>query len=422
MYIRKLNIDSKTAKEARVIRKEYFCSKILPVLNMVENKETGYDFANYIINKERENNYGSYLYNQYSGQIEERLFREAEEAKYLNKNEPFVERVSYSNVIKERIGIKPKELDNILNNPTTSKKMRTAMKHKYKIYEPVKEIDYIASVTKKNQYIDTIIERELDPSSPDFNTEDLFAMTYDKGDEENEEAQVMMATHVNYPVFPGVDNNSYPYGIYNFSKIYYHPKLDYNDYAPDFYDEDFLISPKKNRYEMHNNFHRTLLDSFFVRSYNNPIFANRRDYIIPSIDYKNEELKSKVLRRSNYKRYLDNFIIRDSDMEKLEFLENKTMQDSYQVSEDITEEELDQAIFESTYAKPPFESDEIRGNLFIYLFNQDLLKEPIEKWNNFSRYLKWILKKIGWRLPYKKFMIIKSNLLTKPKCLIHWLI
>lgn len=363
MYLRQLNFESKTAKETRAKNREYFCKSILPILNLVDDKETGFDFANYVVNKQKSDDYKGYLHEQYSGQKEEELFREMEEAKLVDKNKPFVERVSFSTIDKSKIGIRSKELEDLLTNPTAIKKMRRALEYKYPFYEPVKEVDRVKMVNNINNYYHTLIDREIDPSSPDFKVEDLHALQYDRGEGgDNPEEEALMSHHVNFPVIPGLDTNNNPYGITDKSTMMYTPVLDFNDYAPDTKAYQNFISPRNKRFEMRNLMNTIITDRFLYRNFNSPEFGDRVGYVLPYVDYKNEELKQRVLLRSNFHRFIEeNVNPRDSDKEKLEFLETKSMEDSYAMSDDVTEDELDQALFESTYNKPYWESDEYRG-------------------------------------------------------------
>jgi hypothetical protein len=373
MYLRKLNMESLTVSEQREKQREYFCKKILPVLNLTDNKEAGFDFANYVVNKQKGKEYGHYLHEQYSGQKEEELFRQAEEAKFVNKNQPFVERVSYSTIDKSKIGIRAKEMEELLGNPTATKKMRRALEFKYNFYEPAKIVDIEKANNNISNYYNTVINREIDTTSADFKIEDLHAAQYDKGEGgDNPEEEALMSHHVNFPVIPGVDTNNNPYGITGKSQMFYSPDLDWNDYAPDVKAFQNFISPKNSRFQMFANLHTQILDKFYYRNFNSPEFADRIGYVVPYIDYKNEELKQRVLFRSNFHRFLDNHKVRDSDKEKLEFLEYKSMEDSYAISDDVTEEELDQALFESTYNKPYWESEEYRGNFFLFYIRRTL--------------------------------------------------
>lgn len=45
----------------------------------------------------------------------------------------------------------------------------------------------------------------------------------------------------------------------------------------------------------------------------------------------------------------------------LEFIEEKAERDTFEVSDDLTEDEVDQAIFESLYSKPDNETDEFKS-------------------------------------------------------------
>ena len=366
MYLRQLNLESKTNRENRALQREYFCKAILPTLNLIGNKEIGFDYANYKINKEKSQTYSNYLYEEYSGQKEEKLFRFAEETKYINKNEPFVQRVNYSTMNKENMGIKAAELTEILNNPTKFKKVRRALEHRFPYYQPTNQIDKIKHHRDRAYLVNTILNNDIDPTSPDFKVEDAYSLQYDQP-ELNPDEEYIMAHHLNKQQIPGVDLNSYSYGKTPTNMFYYDCLLDWNDYTSDYIPADCQISPKANRYQFYVNAQRRILDSLYTRSFNNAFLWDKTDYIVPSIDYKNEELKSKVLFRNNFHKYLDSISMDDSEKEKLIFLEDKTYHDSFDVSDDVTEEELDQAVFESTYYKPIYESDEYRSIIDILI-------------------------------------------------------
>ena len=67
--------------------------------------------------------------------------------------------------------------------------------------------------------------------------------------------------------------------------------------------------------------------------------------------------------QSNYQKFVENYKLRDSETEQREFLQNKSDCDSFDISEDLTEDDLDQAIFEASYAKPANELDENKCKL-----------------------------------------------------------
>jgi len=125
-------------------------------------------------------------------------------------------------------------------------------------------------------------------------------------------------------------------------------------------------------------------------------------------------LKSRVLFRSNYHRFVDNIEVRDSDKEKLEFLEYKTMEDTYAISDDVTEDELDQALFESTYNKPYWESDEFRG----LAKRNHRETEQLFKVLNFEPYEMWYDSNPGKQMSQGRPFTDKAQMLD-PLCTLY---
>lgn len=247
MFLRTLNIEMKTQHQERVKRREYYCKQILPLLNKIDNKEDGYNLANYILNKFKLNQSEIYYYNQYSGAKEEELFREAEEKKYLDKNKPFVFRTQYSNVLKDKIGIKSSELDEILKNPTKYKRVRKALENSFPHYEATSYIDKLRNAKNRSGLIDTMIREKVDLTDPEVDLAHLLDLQYESRDP-GEEEQAIMSYHLNEPYGPH-DNNSYPYGQTHENEFYYCSQLDWNDYKSDFPDYG-IISPKNFRFDL----------------------------------------------------------------------------------------------------------------------------------------------------------------------------
>jgi hypothetical protein len=247
MYLRQLNLETKSQQEIRSLNREYFSNKLMPYLNLIRNKEDGYDLANYIINKEQSSEYENYLYEQYSGQKEEKLFREVEEYNFMNKNQPFVERTQFANINTERIGIKASELNQILNNPTKAKNLRRAMEKKYFHYQPVDYIDKLKYARHRTQYIQTVLDNDLDINDPklDETLQELQNGTRDRSEEE----LAMLQYEKDNPIF-GVDNHHNPLPFRAFH-AYYDNQLDWNDYNTTF--PKGFLSPKKDRYELLSN-------------------------------------------------------------------------------------------------------------------------------------------------------------------------
>lgn len=367
MYIKKLNYETKTQKEAAKFYREIYCKYILPKINNLKDENFAADVVHYIINKKTSNDYENYLFDHYSNEKEEFLFREVEEANFLNKNKPLVNRFMYSNIDKSKIGIRASQLDEILKNPTKYKTMRKALEAKFDHYEPVSYLDKLKFAARKAGYLDTMIENEVDVRDPEFNILDLFVQQYGYR-QPTEEEEVAKAHHVNYPQY-GFNNNTYPYAQDDFVNYFsYNGGIDWKDYCSEFPGTGF-VSPKKDRLELSNKYLQSLYDKFFLRFYNNPKFDNFTGYIYPYKDYDNEELAERIPKRTNFLKYVERQKLTDSEMDTLRFLEDTTEKESFAPSDDLTEEELDQAIFESTYMKPIHETDEYKSKFIKFKFN-----------------------------------------------------
>jgi hypothetical protein len=248
MYLRQLNLESKTAKEKSSENRKYFCTKLLPYLNLIRNKEDGYDFANYIINKEKSREYENYLYEQYSGQQEEYIFREVEEYNYMNKNQPFVERTQYSTILKNKIGIKASELEQIFTNPTKSKNLRRAMERQYQHYESLSELDKLKYARHRALLVQTVLDNDIDVNDPKW--VETATELQQSVREPNEEELAMTQKEKDISI-TGVDvsHNPLPQEVFHH---YYHRELDWNDYNTNF--SKTMISPKRNRYHLYTNY------------------------------------------------------------------------------------------------------------------------------------------------------------------------
>ena len=171
-----------------------------------------------------------------------------------------------------------------------------------------------------------------------------------------------MSTYADTPPFeePEQDLNTYPYGQMDLNIFYYDHNINFNDYTNegDTFPLSVMVSPKTRRYELYTNLNSNFLEMHYLRRYNNPLKWKKGCRIDPYQDWKNEELREKIKFKSNYQKFIENYHLRDSETEQREFLRNKTDSDSFDISEDLTEDDLDQAIFEASYAKPANELDE----------------------------------------------------------------
>jgi len=363
MFIKKMNYETQTKKEQAKQCRELYCKHILPKINILKDENLAADTVHYILNKtSSENEYENYLHDNYSNQKEEFLFRQVEEANFLNKNKPLVNRFMYSNIDKAKVGLRASQLDEILKNPTKYKTMRKALEAKFENYEPVSYLDKLKFAARKAGYLDTMIENEVDVRDPEFNIFDVFVQQYGYR-APTEEEEVAKSPHVNYPQW-GFDNNTYPYAQNDFANYFnYSGFIDWKDYCSEFPGKGF-VSPKKDRLELSNKHLQSVYDKFFLRFYNNPKYDNFTGYIYPYKDYNNEELADRIPKRTNFLKYVERQHLTDSEMDTIRFLEDTSEKESFAPSDDMTEEELDQAIFESTYMKPVHETEEYKSNKF----------------------------------------------------------
>lgn len=84
-------------------------------------------------------------------------------------------------------------------------------------------------------------------------------------------------------------------------------------------------------------------------------------YINNEKDANNEEFAEKVIKASPKEIYNYKDRLNDEELELIRFLEEKTENDTHGVSDDLTEEELDQALFEASFNKLNFEDEEIKS-------------------------------------------------------------
>lgn len=107
---------NKSDYDKRASNREYFCTKLLPGINQL-GKEKARTFVYYVLNKESKEDYEMYLYEQYSGQQEQALFRIAEEAKIIDKNKYRVYNEEYKSIDTSKIKLNKAEVNEIINNP-----------------------------------------------------------------------------------------------------------------------------------------------------------------------------------------------------------------------------------------------------------------------------------------------------------------
>lgn len=359
MYIKLKNIDTKTRLEQAKEQRKFFCMKILPKLNLLNDEEKGRDFAYTLINsKENKSALEKHFYENYSNQNEEFLFRQAEEARLINKNNSVVDEVEATTIKpKYRNGIRAEELREILTNPQKKNAMQKALKAKFKYSTPLSK--YEAAKIQRNQltFVDTAIEEGLDLNDPEVNNIDnLFKKTFDNPDlTELEEHANILQNNINYP------NNSFPNGKTKHPRYFqYEPKLDFSDYQPDIPNYGYA-SFKDNRYQYRQEEAKQKFIDEHTISFNFAESAEKQGFFVPHLERENDDAQDFIFKKRPLLMTQERDNLYKTDMTRIdEFVNKQVEQDVSLAGNDITEEEMNQAIFEAQYVKPIEETEEFR--------------------------------------------------------------
>jgi len=107
-------------------------------------------------------------------------------------------------------------------------------------------------------------------------------------------------------------------------------------------------------------------NSFKFRTYNNPKWAEFNTYVDPAIDAYDEEKAEKVRRKSPKYKYYERNEINSAEKEIRDFLE-KTNEEELENSnpKNITEELIDQALYEAQYIKKDMDNNELKSKITL---------------------------------------------------------
>ena len=235
--------------------------------------------------------------------------------------------------------------------------MLEAMHYTYPNYNLQNSMDKLKDARDRASLNKTMEALHLDPKKEEnLSLGKLLSLQFGlETPTEDDEAITSFNTQV--PI--GNSTTNYPLGKLPLNYFYYNPYVDFSDYKESTFPEEGFISPKKDR-EIYfaNNISDLFLD-LFERKYHNPRNANLNQVIIPSIDKDNEEKAPFIRKRSYRERYLTRILDTSTENNINEFLFCQTDDD---VSK-VTEDEMDQALFEAQYTKPPMDSEPYKSNI-----------------------------------------------------------
>lgn len=358
MYIKMLNVESKTRLEEAKLKRKFFCQNILPKLNLLNDEEKGRQFAFYFFNRlGNKSALEKHFYDNYSNQEEEALFREAEESRLVNKNPSVVEKFEMTTIKSEyRAGIRNKELKEILSNPQKKNAVERALKAKFKHSSPTSKYELLKQQRNKLTLIDTAIEEGIDINNPEENNlENLFNKTADNPDLTELEEASRAFSNRNLE-----EGNSFPYGHPNARFFRYDNRINFDDYQPDIPNYGYA-SFKNNRYEYRAKEAQEKFVNEHSIKFRSKTFADKQGFVIPHLSREDDEAQEKIFKKRPLVMTEERKNLYNVDMSKIdEFVNKQVEQDSSLRSTDITEDELNQAIFEAQYQKPIEETDEFR--------------------------------------------------------------
>lgn len=356
MYIKQKNLETKTRLEKLRENREFFCKNILPKLNQLKCQSLARDFAFFVLNKEQsQSELQKHYYDSYSGQSEEKLFREAEEARLLDKNPYIVETVQLSTVKDEYKGLRNKELNELLNNPNKRVAMERALKKKFRTVNAKSKWELKKMEANREGLLDTIVEEGIDTKNAEANNyENLFKLTYDNPDPTEDEAAALDANaDVNDP------QNNFPLGKPGRAEKFSY-EGDFSDYLIKNSNDSFL-SAKIMRYENQLRAEEEEFLQKYSRKYAKAEFKEKELVVVPHLERTNDDMQEKLFKRNPLETFKGRKWSYTSELAHVHnFINDKVAQDSLRIGSDTTEEELNQVLFESQYLKPIEETDEYK--------------------------------------------------------------
>lgn len=357
MYIKMKNIETQTRLEFLKEQRKKFCIHILPELNLLRDEKLGREFAYYYLNNEDHTNaLVQHFDKNYSNKDEEKLFRLAEESRLLNKNYSVVAEIQSSTIKDEYKGIRSKELREILNNPKKKAEVSKALKTKFKYYSPKSKYEILRSERNRAGLIDTAIEEGVDLNDPSQNSyKELYEKTYANPDNtELEDAALSKKNGLNE------ESNSFPLGHPGARFFRYDDKVSFEDYQQDIPEYGFA-SFKNMRYEYRTQEEQEKFRKEHTRKFGHPSFAEQEGFLVAHLERGNDEAEEKIFKRKPIESFEERKMLYSNEMTEIsDFVDYKLSQDLSKQQEEVSEDDIDQAVFDAQHQKSLEETDEFK--------------------------------------------------------------
>jgi hypothetical protein len=331
--------------------------KILPELNLLRDEKKGRDYAfTYVNHLGNKTDIRKHFSKNYSNQDEEELFREAEEKRLVDKNTSLVSEIISTSIKSEYKGIRDKELREILTNTKKKSEVSKALKSKYKFYSPQTKYEYLRSERNRVGLLDTAIEEGMDLNDPEqVNYNNLFEKTY----AQTEDSEIEDASN-NRLNFHGDREgvSSHPMGHPSARFYQYDANISFEDYQDDLPEYGFA-SFKNMRYEYRTKEELDRFNFEHTRKFGNPENKELEGFFVPHLEKDNEDAEDKIFKKNNFNTFKTRKNLYSKELSEIsDFVDFKVSQDVSKDSDDVTEDQLDQAIYDAQHQKSVDESDE----------------------------------------------------------------
>jgi hypothetical protein len=231
--------------------------------------------------------------------------------------------------------------------------MEEAMHYTYPSYNVQNTMDRLKDARDRTSFNKTLEALGVDlKKEEDLSVDKLISLQYEIVAQEEDE--VLNSFGSQFPIGNGKTN--FPHRKVPINMFYYNPLVDLSDYKSEFPSVG-IVSPKKHRLDLWTKTINDVNMDYFIREYPNPRNTANNIIIVPATDKTNEDLAEKVRIRSNRERYYKRISTSSSEQKIVEFLASQTDED---VSH-VTDDEMDQALFEAQYTKPPKDSKPYKG-------------------------------------------------------------
>lgn len=349
MIIKLKNVEDKTRLQELKEQRKFFCTKILPKLNLLRDENKGRDFAyTYLNSLNNKSSLQQHFSKNYSNDEEEFLLRQLEELKLINKNPSVIEEVISPAIPEKYRGIREKELREILTSPKKRDEVKKVMST-FKTTSPQSKYDLIKMEQNRVGLLDTVIEEGIDLSNPENNFSALHAKTFDNPDStELEDAAINRYNDEN--------KSSFPLGHPGARYFKFDNRVSFEDYDIDEKNYGFA-SFKSNRCEYRLKEQEEQFIKEHSLKFGNSKYNELEGFVVPHLERANDEAQEKIFKKNPLQMHKDRKNLYSNTKSLMEDFVSMKLDQNLAVSE----EDIDELVFKASYQKSVEETDEYKN-------------------------------------------------------------